>query len=267
MQNRISSKGLSLFVLAGVTLAKALVPGMAAGQESGARAPVDTALVLAVDASGSIDPTEFALQREGIAAAVTSADLLDVVSYGQHGTIAIAYLEWGGPGTAEVMVPWMLVNDEKSASGFAAAVLAAPRSLQSYNAIGDAITSGQALFEACPCLPSRRIIDVSGDNPDIRSIVSAPVARDRAVGAGIVINALAILQDGMLGPRGKPWLVEAYEAEVIGGPGAFVMTAQNRRDFERALLDKMLLEISGGEPIPSPPLQIAEDGVGRPRLQ
>lgn len=267
MQNMISSRRLRLFVLAGAALAGALTPGAAAAQEAAARPPVDTALVLAVDASGSIDPTEFALQREGIAAAVTSADLLDVISYGQYGTIAIAYLEWGGPGTAEVMVSWMLVNDAETASGFAAAVLAAPRSLQSYNAIGDAITSGQAMLEACPCLPSRRIIDVSGDNPDNRSIVSAAIARDRAVGAGIVINALAILQDGLLGPSGKPWLVEAYEADVIGGPGAFVMTAQNRRDFERALLDKMLLEISGGEPVPSPPLQVADDGVGRPRLQ
>ncbi len=43
---------------------------------------------------------------------------------------------------------------------------------------------------------------------------------------------------------GRPWLVEAYEAEMIGGPGAFVMTADSRSDFERALLDKMLLEIA-----------------------
>lgn len=209
-----------------------------------AQEPVDTALVLAVDASGSIDPLEFALQREGIAAAITNPDLLDIVRFGQHGTIAIAYLEWGGPGTAEMVVPWSFVSDAETAGLFADKVLKAQRSLQSYNAIGDAIVAAHALLDACPCQPTRRVIDVSGDNPDNRSIVPAPLARDRAVDAGIVINALAILQDSYAGASGQPWLVEAYQAEVIGGPGAFVMTADSRQDFERALLDKMLLEIA-----------------------
>jgi len=209
---------------------------------------VDTALVLAVDASGSIDPAEFRLQREGIAAAVTSPDLLDVIRFGPHGRLALAYVEWGGPGTAQTVVGWMLVGDADSAAAFAQAVLAAPRSLQSYNAIGDAIVHAHALLGSCPCQPGRRVIDLSGDNPDNRSIVPAPLARNRAVAEGITINALAILQDSFVGSSGRPWLVEAYEAEVIGGPGAFVMTANSRRDFERALLDKMILEVASGPP-------------------
>ncbi|GAB5471030.1 MAG: DUF1194 domain-containing protein [Rhodospirillales bacterium] len=211
-----------------------------------AQEAVDTALVLAVDASGSIDPQEFSLQREGIAAAATSPDFLDVIRFGQQGRVALAYVEWGGPGTARTQVDWMFVQDTESAEAFAAAVLSAPRSPQSYNAIGDAIVWSQALLEACPCVAGRRVIDISGDNPDNRSLVSAPVARDGAVAAGIVINALAILQDSFVGSSGKPWLVETYEATVIGGPGAFVMTAASRRDFERALLDKMILEIAAG---------------------
>ncbi|MEC9367712.1 MAG: DUF1194 domain-containing protein, partial [Pseudomonadota bacterium] len=55
--------------------------------------------------------------------------------------------------------------------------------------------------------------------------------------------ALAILQDGLLGPRGKPWLVEAYEAEVIGGPGAFTVTVTSRKEFSTAIRRKLLLEI------------------------
>lgn len=221
-----------------------LILGLAFPLAAKTQEPVDTALVLAVDASGSIDPTEFALQREGIAAAVTNPDLLDLISFGQYGAIAIAYLEWGGPGTAETVVSWHFVRDAESASRFAEQVLAAPRSLQSYNAIGDAIVAAQVLLEACPCQASRQVIDVSGDNPDNRSIVPAPLARDRALAAGIIINALAILQDSFAGSSGRPWLVESYQAEVIGGPGAFVMTADSRQDFERALLDKMLLEIA-----------------------
>jgi len=224
-----------------ILLALLLLPPLAAPK---ANSPVDTALILAVDASGSIDPEEFALQREGIAAAVTSPDLLDMVLGGFHGRLAVAYVEWGGPGTATTVVNWMLVEDAGSAQAFASVLRSAPRSRQSYNAIGDAIVHSMALFETCPCTPSRRVIDVSGDNPDIFSIVPAPIARNQAVRAGIVINALAILQDPILGRSGEPWLVEAYRQDVIGGPGSFVTTANTRADFERAILEKMILEIA-----------------------
>ncbi|MEO1190185.1 MAG: DUF1194 domain-containing protein [Pseudomonadota bacterium] len=207
---------------------------------------MDTALVLAIDASGSIDPVEFQLQRDGIAAAATSPDFLDMLQFGRHGRVALAYVEWGGPGSARTQVDWMFVEDAEGAEAFATAVLAANRSPQSYNAIGDAITHSQELLVACPCQAERQVIDISGDNPDSRSLVPAPLARNRAIEAGITINALAILQDAFVGNSGKPWLVEAYERTVIGGPGAFVMTAVNRRDFQRALLDKMILEIAAG---------------------
>jgi hypothetical protein len=88
------------------------------------------------------------------------------------------------------------------------------------------------------------VIDVSGDNPDNLSVRPAPEARDAAVAAGITINALAILEGDPIGPSGKPLLVENYESEVIGGPGAFVMPAESRADFARALRQKMVLEIA-----------------------
>ena len=47
-----------------------------------------------------------------------------------------------------------------------AAVLAAPRSPQSYNAIGDAITHAAALISAAPYRATERVIDVAGDGPD-----------------------------------------------------------------------------------------------------
>jgi hypothetical protein len=142
------------------------------------------------------------------------------------------------------VVDWMLVEDAASAAAFGSAVLDATRSVQSYNAIGDAIDLAVKLFDVCPCQPTRRVIDVSGDNPDNRSHHPAPLARDMAVAAGITINALAIVQDGRLGSEGKPWLVETYERTVIGGFGAFAIAANTRADFARALREKMVLEIS-----------------------
>lgn len=211
---------------------------------------VDVALVLTVDASGSIDPEEFLLQKQGIAGAVADPEVLSTIQSGRNGRIAISYVEWGAPGGAQMMVDWMLVEDEPSAAAFGNAVLNAPRSTQSYNAIGDAIDLAVKLLELCPCQPTRRIIDVSGDNPDNRSHRPAPLARDMAVAAGVTINALAIVQDGRLGAEGRPWLVEAYERTVIGGFGAFAIAANTRADFARALREKMVLEISGITPEP-----------------
>jgi hypothetical protein len=232
----------------GIRLALALAcmvwSGAALAQDIN-RQRVDVALVLTVDASGSIDSEEFLLQKQGIAGAVSDPEVLSTIQSGRNGRIAIAYVEWGAPGGAQMMVDWMMVEDPASAAAFGTAVLNAPRSIQSYNAIGDAIDLAVKLFDVCPCQPTRRIIDVSGDNPDNRSHHPAPLARDMAVAAGITINALAIVQDGRLGAEGKPWLVETYERTVIGGFAAFAIAANTRADFARALREKMVLEISG----------------------
>ncbi|HEY4161647.1 MAG TPA: DUF1194 domain-containing protein [Dongiaceae bacterium] len=205
---------------------------------------VDVALVLSVDASGSIDPNEFALQRDGIAGAVTDADVLKAIKGGIQGRIAIALVEWGTPGAPAPVVGWHLVGDDASAAAFASAVRAAPRAPQSWNAIGDGMELGIGMLVACPCKPTRKVIDVSGDNPDHRGQVSSSMARDEAVAAGITVNALAILNDDRKGPNGRPWLVEVYEQEVIGGFGAFVIPAETRADFARALRQKLIHEIA-----------------------
>lgn len=214
---------------------------------------VDVALVLAVDASGSIDAAEFQLQKEGIAQAIAAPEVLSTIGDGRHGRIAIAYVEWGSPGGARTIVDWMLVGGAADAAEFGQAVLAAPRSPQSYNAIGDAIDHAVKLLAACPCRPTRQIIDVSGDNPDSRSHLPGPLARDMAMASGVTINALAIVQDGRLGPQGRPWLVETFEQTIVGGFGAFATAANSRADFARALREKMILEISEAIPTPETP--------------
>src|SRR5262245_6129219 len=95
------------------------------------RQRVDVALVLTVDASGSIDPDEFLLQKQGIAGAVADPEVLSTIQSGRNGRIAIAYVEWGAPGGAQMMVDWMLVEDAASAAAFGNTVLQAPRSVQS----------------------------------------------------------------------------------------------------------------------------------------
>ncbi len=204
-----------------------------------AREPVDVALVLAADASGSIDEDELRLQKEGIAKAVADPRVLEAIRSQPLGRTAFAYVEWGSPGGAATMVPWTMVDDAEGAETFGAAVVRAPRSVQSWNAIGDAIVHSVALLEAAPYEATRRIIDISGDGPDMRSLSPSPDARDAAVAKGITINALAIIVRAA-----RRGLADAYARDVIGGPGAFVETAEGRTEFVNALRRKLIREIA-----------------------
>jgi len=212
-----------------------LLPAAVAAPARAAEA--DLLLALVVDASGSIDGSEFALQRQGYAEALTDPSVVAAAQSGMVGTIAVTMIEWGAPGGAATVVPWMELRDAGSAAALGAAIRAAPRSAQSYNAIGDAIDHAAREIAAAPMRAGRKVIDLSGDGPDIRSLRPAPVARDDAVEAGITINAIAI--DG-----GFRNVRAAYERDVIGGIGAFVMDATDRTDLFRALRAKLVREIS-----------------------
>lgn len=217
---------------------------------------VDLLLVLAVDASGSIDPGEFELQRRGYADALSDARVLSAIRSGQRKAIGVAMVEWGSPGAAATVVDWHRISDEASAAQLSRAVIDAPRSMQSYNAIGDGIDRAVEMLRTAPMSAREKVIDVSGDGPDMRSRKPARIARDEAVAAGITINALAIYSPEGAVAFGREALDIAYERDVIGGPGAFVMTARDRREFASAILAKLVREIAG---LPGPRRYAAGD--------
>jgi hypothetical protein len=216
--------------------------GLAAAPLAAQPTELDLLLVLAVDASGSIDPDEFALQREGIAEALTHPAVLAAIRSKRRGAIGVAMVEWGSPAGAETVVEWQRISDATSAAAAAEAMRDAPRSRQSFNAIGDAVLHAAALIGAAPWRAAEKTIDVSGDGPDMRSVMPAPAARDRVVAEGIVVNGLAI--EAASNWRGGV-LAAAYERDVIGGPGAFVLRAEDRRDFARAMRAKLIREVAG----------------------
>ena len=232
--------------------------GVAAASRAGAAsAPVavDAAVVLAADVSRSIDDEEFALERRGYADAIQSQQLLDAISTGPHGAIALAYVEWAGDGEERVAVDWAVIRNQNDARAFAAAMTAAPRSFIGRTAIGAAIDFSLALFAETAMETSRRVIDVSGDGA---SNQGRPVteARDAAVGAGAVINGLAIFNrkaaasGGYLALHTNPpgGLAQYYRENVIGGPGAFVAPIDDFRSFGEAMLRKLVDEISDARP-------------------
>ena len=211
---------------------------------------VDLELVLLADSSGSIDTAETAFQRGGHAEAITHPDVLSAIGQGQLRRIALTYVEWGDAVHQDVVVPWTVIDGADSAKAFAAALVTAPRRARGYNAIGSALAAATALIQNNLFRGTRLVIDLSGDSANSWDGVSIASARDAAVAAGIVINGLPILcREAQCGGRPVTYNVEnAFEEKIIGGPGAFVVTARDRESFELAVRRKLILEIAGLQP-------------------
>jgi hypothetical protein len=238
---------------------------------------VDLELVLAVDVSGSIDPDEAVLQRQGYLAALTSPEVIAAITGGPHGRVAMTYVEWAGVtwlGSEQnrVVADWHLVDGEDSALAFARKIAAADFIGGRRTSISGVIRYVMPLFEGNGFTGTRQIIDISGDGPNNNG---APVllARDDAILAGIGINGLAILNDGP-GPLGYPVLEDLdiyYEECVIAGPGAFVLVADGLADFARAIRRKLVLEIARMVPVepPSPVRRVSgyDCRIGERQLQ
>lgn len=221
-----------------VALGLALAAGAAAE-------PVDLELVFAADGSGSIDDDELRLQRKGWGDALVSKEVLDGVRDGPIGAIAVAYMEWGGPQSQVLIVDWHVIRDEASAKIFADKLLAAPRGAYGFNSISNAIDFSVRLVEHNAHDGTRRVIDVSGDGPNMGGR-PLEASRQDAIAKGFTINALAIRRPGGRpgGPGGMS-LESYYGQSVIGGPGAFVEVADETRPFAVAARRKLLTEIAG----------------------
>ncbi len=205
----------------------------------------DLELVLLADASGSIDQREIDFQRQGYAQAITDPEVLSAIANTAYGSIAVTYVEWAA--NTAVVADWMRIDGPDSATLFAAELLNKPRQAYGRNAIGAALLDGLRLMETNQYDGWRRVIDFSGDSVRNYSGPSIEEARSTVVAAGVTINALPILRPDDPG-RAQGGLEAQYEAQIIGGLGAFVVTAENRDSFAEAVKRKLILEISGEMP-------------------
>ncbi len=212
---------------------------------------VDVELVLAADVSLSVEDVEFLLQRHGYAAALQSADVLKAIRAGQHGAIAVCFVEFAGESQQKVVVDWTIIRDEGSAAIFSASLLTAPRSFTGYASLSGAIDFAAKHFGAGGLAADRRIINISADGTNA---AGRPVtaARDDAVAGGISVNGLAIAN---VAPKRKhiehtqpPEGLNAYfRRNVIGGPGAFVADLDDSGSSEAVIADALRREILAAE--------------------
>ncbi|MGA2313782.1 MAG: DUF1194 domain-containing protein [Xanthobacteraceae bacterium] len=237
---------LLLLILAGA----AAVPAAAAAAEQ-----VDLLLVLAADVSRSVDNAKFQLQREGYAAAISDPRVLDAIRSGRNGRVGLTFVEWSGVGSQRVLIDWTTIGDAESARGFGDRLLEAPRSFADRTSISGAIEFAMGQLARAPYEPARRTIDISGDGTN-NAGGDVTVARDKAIAQGVTINGLVILSETPLAwnpdhtnPPGG--LQNYYRNNVIGGPGAFVLVAENFNSFGRAIVKKMIAEVAQAGARPS----------------
>ena len=213
---------------------------------------VDLLLVLSSDVSRSVDTRKFQLQREGYAAALSNPRVIEAIRSGPHGKIAICFVEWSGATSLKLVIDWTVVSDAASARKIGDQMLELPRSFADRTSISAGLEFSMTQLERAPYQAIRRTIDVAGDgtNNSGRDINSV---RDEILAKGVTINGLVILSETPL-----PWnpehtnpaggLDNYYRNNVTGGPGSFVMVAENHNSFGQAIVKKMIAEIAWVEP-------------------
>lgn len=192
----------------------------------------DTALLLTIDVSNSIDVAEYRLQTDGMADALLDAEVAEAMVQGQ---VAVAVMQWSGVGRQEVSIPWRQLRTLSDVQDFSVEARIMPRAfVQSDTAPGDAILFALDQFADAPQC-TRQVIDISGDGtPNAGSDTRA--ASREAERSGVTINGIAIESMGVA-------ITGFFSRAVITRDG-FVITARRHRDYPRAIREKILREVS-----------------------
>lgn len=210
-----------------------------------AETEVDLELVLMVDVSRSMSERELEIQRKGYAAALRSDEVYTAIRSGLLQNIALTYVEWAS--TQEVIVPWRILKTRADLNAFADILTTRFDPALRRTSISGALRYGGAMLAANDIRGLRQVIDISGDGPNNLG-PQVDHTRDELLANGVVINGLPLMtRDGM----GAQWHLDDldiyYKTCVIGGPGAFVIPVYDWQDFERAVRQKLVLEIARSE--------------------
>ncbi len=192
----------------------------------------DTALILTVDVSNSIDTAEYRLQTDGLADALRDPEIIETLVAGES---FLAVVQWSGADKQTVSLPWTQMRTALDVDRFARQARQMERAfVLSDTAPAEAIYFSLRMFDEVPQC-DRKVIDVSGDGtPNGGSDVRA--ARNAAESAGVTINGIAIESMGLA-------ITNFFRGAVITRNG-FVMTARTHREYPATIRAKILREIS-----------------------
>jgi Ca-activated chloride channel homolog len=195
-------------------------------------AACDTALLLAVDVSGSISGDEYIMQMQGLADAMLDPAVMEALILGQD---KVALLHWSGLRNQRLSLPWQSLRTRQDVEAFAAAIRKVKRPQDHTDtAIGAALYVALTLFPVPDC--RRSVIDLSGDGTE-NAGTSLSAARAAVAAQGITINGIAIEEAHRLA------LLSEYFRQSVITPDGFVVTARSITDYPRAIRVKLLREL------------------------
>ncbi len=194
----------------------------------------ETALLLSIDVSGSIDGGEYLLQTEGLAAALTDPEVAEALVRGQ---VALSVVQWSGIDQQAVVLPWQRMLTSRAVTRFARDAAGLRRAFYgSDTAVGQGLRFATSQFAAVSDC-ARRVIDISGDGQENAGFTDS-AARAEAMDQGLMINAIAIEEPGPASP------ITSYYRRWIITPGGFVVTARGLQDYAETLRLKLLRELT-----------------------
>jgi Protein of unknown function (DUF1194) len=231
-------------------------------------ADVDTALVLAVDVSNSVDEARYHLQMEGIAEALEDSGVVSAIISGPKGGIMLALVTWADH--AQLALPWTVIRSAEDARAFATLIRRVPQARGEYTCTARMFEKvRETIVPDIPAKADHVVVDVSGDGIDnCGQPGDSRAERDQLLAAGVTINGLPIIVKGEnevvgsgayrapgYGLKELPiqdqttttTLDAWYTTNVIGGPGGFLLKANGFEDFGRAFRQKFVSEISALE--------------------
>ena len=193
----------------------------------------DVALLLAVDVSGSVDPDEYRVQMDGLAAAIRDPLVSEALVRGQS---AVSLMQWSGVSRQVVTIPWTLIRDYDDVERLAQLIETDPRRWRNYStAIGEALQQGVLAMRHAPVC-DRKVIDVSGDG--VSNEGGEPTyVHPSLQAADITVNGLVIDVENVD-------LFGYYERNVITGPKSFVMSANSFEEYPSRIREKLLRELA-----------------------
>lgn len=204
---------------------------------------VDIELVLAIDASSSVDGTEWALQMQGYADAFRNVRVQRAVLSGPRRRVAVSALVWADATVPKWQSDWFVLATAEDAERFGSFMERLPRVPQGGTGIGAGIAAAIRMLDRNGIEAPRQVVDVSGDGretPAREVVVLIPAARAMASARGVTVNGLAILNEDRD-------LARWYRDHVISGPGSFVVPAADFHDFADAIVNKFVREIEHQE--------------------
>jgi Ca-activated chloride channel homolog len=213
----------------------------------------DANIVTGLDLSGSIEARDAQIQIDGLALAVRSPQIMAAIRSGHHERIGFAVFVWAD-GNYPVLSSWRLIASPKEALAASQEITERLRAIIGSDALiklgaltdlSGALDYGGEMLRTAPFATSRRIVNIIGNGVDNVG-EGAPPARDRLVAQGVTINGVSLGYDRTI--------YEYFKREVIGGPEAFVLMANEPESLVEVLARKFMIEIvfnleAAGQPL------------------